>query len=171
MMQVSDSRKETSSGEIQTLKCHENEGCPKIEREDGELSPNKDFEGEESNQGSSDSENAYENGDASATESADREDHDEKAESEGVSAEGNEGNTSFSGHRLHTVKPITVKTLMSLPAKVKSSEIFYGNDSFYLLFRLHQVSFLHLTKCLIFSSLYLTDCPHSTDFVRKVARS
>ncbi|KAL8532585.1 hypothetical protein ACS0TY_008973 [Phlomoides rotata] len=147
---VSDSRKETSSEVIQTQKCHESKGCPKSEREDGELSPNKDFEGEESNQGSSDSENAYENGDASATESADRDErspeneNDNKADSEGASAEGNEGTTAFSGHRLHTVKPITVKTPISSPAKVKSSEVFYGNDSFYLLFRLHQILYERL---------------------------
>lgn len=117
-----------------------------------------DDEGEESAEGSSDGENASENGNVLAGEYADGEDcspeepdedvdHDEndnKAESE-VEAEGmadiheTEGVVPFSGRFLQTVKPLTKKISVSVDGKEKNSHIFYGNDSFYVLFRLHQV--------------------------------
>lgn len=111
-----------------------------------------DDEGEESAQGSSDSENASENVDVSASESAngeecspeDPDENDQKAESEGE-AEGvadihdAEGMMPLSDRFLQSVKPLTMKVPMALHVKEKNSQIFYGNDSFYLLFRLHQV--------------------------------
>ncbi|XP_047057503.1 paired amphipathic helix protein Sin3-like 4 [Lolium rigidum] len=144
----------------------------KIEREEGELSPNVavdgengadvDDEGEESAQRSmEDSENASEAGeDASGSESGDgdecsRENHedeedvdhddpDAKEESEGE-AEGNtEAHDADGGISLpiseSAVKPLAkhVPTVLH-DREEKFSCIFYGNDSFYVLFRLHQI--------------------------------
>jgi len=122
--------------------------------------------GEESAQRSTeDSENASEAcEDASGSESGDgeecsREDHDEeeedmdhddqdaKAESEGE-AEGTtethdvEGGISLplSERFLYSVKPLAKHVPTAFNDRdAKSSRIFYGNDSFYVLFRLHQV--------------------------------
>uniref|UniRef100_A0ACD5VD60 Uncharacterized protein n=1 Tax=Avena sativa TaxID=4498 RepID=A0ACD5VD60_AVESA len=129
-----------------------------------------DDEGEESTQRSTeDSENASEAGeDASGSESGDgdqcsREDHDEeedmdhddqdtKAESEGE-AEGTtethdvEGGISLplSERFLYSVKPLAKHVPTSLhDREEKSSHIFYGNDSFYVLFRLHQMLYERL---------------------------
>lgn len=122
-----------------------------------------DDEGEESAQRSSeDSENASEAGDVSASESGDGEecshedhedddDHDDqdgKVESEGEAegmadvhdAEGEGTSLPFSERGLHTVKPLAKHIPSALHDKEeKVSRIFYGNDSFYLLYRLHQV--------------------------------
>lgn len=164
----------------------ESAGRFKIEREEGELSPNGDFEdnfaayrdasvevthkpkdsaaendvdadeeGEESAQRSSDE---SENGDASGSESADGEDcsheeheedgdNDHKVESEGEAegmadahdAEENGTLMPFSERFLKTVKPLTKHVPLILHDKEKDSRVFYGNDSFYVLFRLHQV--------------------------------
>lgn len=117
---------------------------------------NAEDEGEESAKGSSDSENGYKVADVSATDSADREendedeDHDENDNKGGSERDAeemadiheNEGTVAFSGHILNTAKPLTMKLPAALPVKEKNSEIFYGNDSFYLLFRLHQVRFI-----------------------------
>ncbi|KAL1828774.1 paired amphipathic helix protein Sin3-like 3 isoform X2 [Daucus carota subsp. sativus] len=184
----------------------ENAGHNKIEREEGELSPNGDFEednfqvygdsaaeatrklktgttnvqkyqtsqkkevcggerlktdvdayneGEESAHRSSDTENASENGEASRSESADGDDcsherevgeQEEKAESEGeaegtADAHDNEGDGThapFSGSFLQSVKPLIMHVPSTTKEKKKISQIFYGNDSFYVLFRLHQ---------------------------------
>ncbi|PIN24928.1 hypothetical protein CDL12_02316 [Handroanthus impetiginosus] len=195
----------SSTQEIKAQKCQdETEGCTKSEREEGELSPNRnleennlaafgncgtkivhsscksaastrtggelcleeagetdanvDDEGEGSAPGLSDSENVSENGDVSASESADAEEcsredpdedaeHDEndnKTESEGeaggvADVHDTEGIVTSSGRLLQNVKPLMIKTPVSLHVKEKNSEIFYGSDSFYLLFRLHQM--------------------------------
>lgn len=148
----------------------------------GENDADADDEGEESAQRSTeDSENASEAGeDASGSESGDaeecsREDHDEeeedmdhddqdtKAESEGE-AEGTtethdaEGGISLSQllseRLLLSVKPLAKHVPTALHDRdEKSSRIFYGNDSFYVLFRLHQVRFpppLDLCLCMGF---------------------
>ncbi|KAI3467443.1 hypothetical protein Pfo_024106 [Paulownia fortunei] len=142
-----------------------------IEETGEETDANADDEGEESAQASSDSENASENGDVSASESANGEecspeepdddgDHDEndnKAESEGE-AEGmadvhdTEGMMPFSDRLLQTVKPLTMKVPMALHGKEKNSQIFYGNDSFYLLFRLHQMLYERMQSAKLHSS-------------------
>ncbi|XP_062191512.1 paired amphipathic helix protein Sin3-like 3 [Phragmites australis] len=137
----------------------------------GENDADADDEGEESAQRSTeDSENASEAGeDASGSESGDgeecsREDHDEeeedmdhddqdaKAESEGE-AEGTteahdvEGGTSLplSERFLYSVKPLAKHVPTALHDRdEKSSRIFYGNDSFYVLFRLHQILYERL---------------------------
>jgi paired amphipathic helix protein Sin3a len=126
-----------------------------------------DDEGEESAQRSTeDSENVSEAAeDGSGSESGDgeecfREDHDEeeedidhddqdtKAESEGE-AEGTTDTHDVEGvslplseRFLHSVKPLAKHVPTSLHDRdEKPSRIFYGNDSFYVLFRLHQVNF------------------------------
>ncbi|XP_062206253.1 paired amphipathic helix protein Sin3-like 4 [Phragmites australis] len=137
----------------------------------GENDADADDEGEESAQRSTeDSENASEAGeDASGSESGDgeecsREDHDEeeedmdhddqdaKAESEGE-AEGTtethdvEGGISLplSERFLYAVKPLAKHVPTALHDRdEKSSRIFYGNDSFYVLFRLHQILYERL---------------------------
>ncbi|TVU22253.1 hypothetical protein EJB05_31937 [Eragrostis curvula] len=137
----------------------------------GENDADADDEGEESAQRSTeDSENASEAGeDASGSESGDgeecsREDHDEeeedmdhddhdaKAESEGE-AEGTtdthdvEGGVSLplSERFLHSVKPLAKHVPTALHDRdEKLSRIFYGNDSFYVLFRLHQILYERL---------------------------
>ncbi|XP_010936783.1 paired amphipathic helix protein Sin3-like 4 [Elaeis guineensis] len=132
----------------------------------GENDADADDEGEESAQRSTeDSENASEAGDdVSGSESGDgeecsREDHEEeeedadhddqdaKAESEGEAegmadandAEGEITSLPFSERFLHMVKPLA----KHVPAALRDKEdkcltIFYGNDSFYVLLRLHQ---------------------------------
>ncbi|KVH97754.1 hypothetical protein Ccrd_000113, partial [Cynara cardunculus var. scolymus] len=148
----------------------------KIEREEGELSPNGDFEednfaafrdtgtilskenyqnryheggleneaddeGEESaHRSSCDSENAFENGDGSGSETAEVEDHspeehdgvhDNKAESEGEAEEGEETVLPFSERFLETVKPLT-KYVPGVSHNQKDDpRVFYGNDAFY----------------------------------------
>ena len=118
-----------------------------------------DDEGEESpHRSTEDSENASENGDVSGSESADGEEcsreeheedgeHDNKAESEGEGegmADANDvevDGTSlpFSERFLLTVKPLAKHVPPQLHEKERVSRVFYGNDSFYVLFRLHQV--------------------------------
>lgn len=118
-----------------------------------------DDEGDESAQRSTeDSENVSEAGeDVSGSESGDgedcsREDNEEeeadpdnKVESEGeaeeiVDAEGEGTSILFSERFLYTAKPLAKHVPLSLHNKEdKVSHIFYGNDSFYVLFRLHQV--------------------------------
>ncbi|CAN6340946.1 unnamed protein product [Urochloa humidicola] len=124
----------------------------------GENHADADDEGNESAQRSTeDSENASEAGDdASGSESGggeefSREDHEEeeddmdvdtKAQSEGVAEVTEDVGISLPfSERLHsTVKPLykyVATTLQNHEDKV--THIFYGNDSFYLLFRLHQI--------------------------------
>ncbi|KAJ6845405.1 paired amphipathic helix protein Sin3-like 4 [Iris pallida] len=129
----------------------------------GEIDADADDEGDESAQRSTeDSENASEAGEeVSGSESADgeecsREDHEEeeddadqdaKAESEGEAegmadahdAEGEITSLPFSERFLHTVKPLAKFVPSALHDKENNgSRIFYGNDSFYVLYRLHQ---------------------------------
>ncbi|KAE9597058.1 putative transcription regulator Others family [Lupinus albus] len=123
----------------------------------GENNADADDEGEESpHRSSEDSENASENVDVSGSESADGEEcsrgehgdgeHDEKAESEGEAegvadvhdVEGDGASLPFSERFLLTVKPLAKHVPMLLHEKKRNSEVFYGNNSFYVLFRLHQ---------------------------------
>ncbi|XP_016647559.1 PREDICTED: paired amphipathic helix protein Sin3-like 4 isoform X1 [Prunus mume] len=127
----------------------------------GENDADADDEGEESAQRSSeDSENASENGDVSGSESGDGEEcsreereedgdndeHDTKAESEGEAegmadahdVEGDGISLPLSERFLLTVKPLAKHVPSALHDKEKDSRVFYGNDSFYVLFRLHQ---------------------------------
>lgn len=128
----------------------------------GENEADADDEGEESAPRSSeDTENASENGDVSGSESADGEEcsreeheedgdhdeHDNKAESEGEAegmadahdVEGDGTSLPYSERFLLTVKPLAKHVPSALHEKEKDSRVFYGNDSFYVLLRLHQV--------------------------------
>uniref|UniRef100_A0A803PD15 Histone deacetylase interacting domain-containing protein n=1 Tax=Cannabis sativa TaxID=3483 RepID=A0A803PD15_CANSA len=129
-----------------------------------------DDEGEESAQRSSeDSENASENGDVSVSESGDGEEcsreehgeeHDTKAESEGEAegmadahdVDGDGTSLPFSERFLLTVKPLAKHVPPSLHDKEKDSRVFYGNDSFYVLFRLHQTLYERIQSAKINSS-------------------
>ncbi|MCL7022371.1 hypothetical protein MKW94_028700 [Papaver nudicaule] len=117
-----------------------------------------DDEGDESHQRSTeDSENVSETGEGvSGSDSGDGvecspENHegeeDAKVESEGEAegtsdahdVEGEGSLLKLSERFLHTVKPLAKRVPSALQNKErKDSQIFYGNDSFYVLFRLHQ---------------------------------
>ncbi|KAJ4711205.1 Paired amphipathic helix protein Sin3-like [Melia azedarach] len=138
----------------------------------GENEADADDEGEESAQRSSeDTENASENGDVSGSESGDGEgssreereedgDHDNKAESEGEAEgmadahdiEGDGMSLPYSERFLLTVKPLAKHVSPSLHDKEKDSRVFYGNDSFYVLFRLHQTLYERIQSAKINSS-------------------
>ncbi|KAM1942670.1 hypothetical protein ACFX15_011111 [Malus domestica] len=142
----------------------------------GENEADADDEGEESAPRSSeDSENASENGDVSGSESGDREEcsreereedgdndeHDTKAESEGEAegmadahdVEGDGISLPLSERFLLTVKPLAKYVPSALHDKEKKdSRIFYGNDSFYVLFRLHQTLYERIQSAKINSS-------------------
>ncbi|KAJ9564361.1 hypothetical protein OSB04_000327 [Centaurea solstitialis] len=158
--------------EVPKVKKHTEDSAEpsKTEKEEGELSPNGDFDGVDPTNyraGDADDEdslNVSEGADVSGSESAadecsreeDREedgDHDDvdgKAESEGE-AEGvedanfvGENGTSLppSEHFLVTAKPLAKRVASPLRddgERKDSPHVFYGNDSFYVLFRLHQV--------------------------------
>lgn len=133
----------------------------------GENHADADDEGDESAQRSTeDSENASEGGeDGSGSESGggeefSREDHEEeeddmdpdmKAQSEGraeVNTEAQDLDVGISlpfSELLHsTVRPLSKYVTATLQNhEDKSAHIFYGNDSFYVLFRLHQVCFFN----------------------------
>ncbi|XP_071735041.1 paired amphipathic helix protein Sin3-like 2 isoform X1 [Rutidosis leptorrhynchoides] len=150
----------------------------KFEKEEGELSPNGDFDEDdfvayEDNNGShakakhsaeidADAEDdVSENGggddDVSGSESAADEEHEEedgKAESEGE-AEGIEDANSLQSadHFLLTAKPLAKRVASPLhDGGKKDCNVFYGDETYYVLFRLHQVlydrllSAKHLTK-------------------------
>ncbi|KEH19930.1 paired amphipathic helix protein Sin3-like 3 isoform X2 [Medicago truncatula] len=200
-------------------RCHkESVGHFKSEREEGELSPNGDFEednfavyanagleavhkGKDCNtsqhyqnrreeqicgvaggenddesdgsphRSSDDSENASENGDVSGTESADGEecsreeheedgDHDNKVESEGEAegmadandVEGDGASLPYSERFLLTAKPLVKYVSPVFHGKEENVQIFYGNDSFYVLFRLHQTLYERIRSAKINSS-------------------
>lgn len=133
----------------------------------GENHADGDDEGDESAQRSTeDSENASEGGeDGSGSESGggeefSREDHEEeeddmdpdmKAQSEGraeVNTEAQDLDVGISlpfSELLHsTVRPLSKYVTATLQNhEDKSAHIFYGNDSLYVLFRMHQVSFFN----------------------------
>ncbi|XP_022776020.1 paired amphipathic helix protein Sin3-like 4 isoform X2 [Durio zibethinus] len=200
----------------------ESVGQLKVEREEGELSPNRDFEednfvdygeagletahkvkdgaanrqcqrhgeeeaccrevkgendaddeAEESVQRTSeDSENASENGEVSGSDSGegesreeqeediDHDKHDDKAESEGKAermadahdVEGDGTLLPFSECFLVTIKPLTKHVPWALHENEKDSRVFYGNDSFCVLFRLHQTLYERIQSAKINSS-------------------
>lgn len=125
-----------------------------------ETGAENDAEGDENAARSSeDSRNAYENGDVSGTESGGGEGPeddldrnckgDSECEAEGMAdahdAEEDGSALPFSARFLLHVKPLAkyVPSTIALHDKdkdsLKNSQVFYGNDSFYVLFRLHRV--------------------------------
>ncbi|XP_022150309.1 paired amphipathic helix protein Sin3-like 4 isoform X2 [Momordica charantia] len=133
-----------------------------------------DDEGEESARRSSeDSENGSENCDISGTESVNGEDstregqegrgchdNDSKVESEGEaegmddahSTEGDGTILPFSERFLLNVKPLAKYIPLALHGEKNNSRIFYGNDSFYVLFRLHRTLYERIQSAKINSS-------------------
>ncbi|KAK7317569.1 hypothetical protein RJT34_01918 [Clitoria ternatea] len=120
-----------------------------------------------------DSENASENGDVSGMESADGEEcsreeheedgdheHDNKAESEGEAegmadandVEGDGTSLRYSERFLAAVKPLAKHVPPVLHEKERTVRVFYGNDSFYVLFRLHQTLYERIQSAKINSS-------------------
>lgn len=159
------------SGQYQTR--HGEEVC--CGEAGGENEADADDEGEESaHRSSEDTENASENGDVSGSESGDGEgssreeheedgdqdEHDNKAESEGEAegmadahdVEGDGTSLPFSERFLLSVKPLAKHVSPSLHDKEKGSRVFYGNDSFYVLFRLHQTLYERIQSAKINSS-------------------
>ncbi|PKU86623.1 paired amphipathic helix protein Sin3-like 4 isoform X1 [Dendrobium catenatum] len=161
-MDASAKAKDGAAGKLYKIRAGEVETCGEAA---GENDADADDEGEESGHRSTeDSENASEAGeDVSGSESDEGEecspedhgeedaDHDDqedaKAESEGEAegiadahdTEGEITSLPFSERYLHTVKPLAKHVPAALQEKdVKCSRVFYGNDSFYVLFRLHQ---------------------------------
>ncbi|XP_076894723.1 paired amphipathic helix protein Sin3-like 2 [Bidens hawaiensis] len=135
----------------------------KPEKEEGELSPNRDFD--ESNIGDDeDSENNHD--DVSGSESAGDDDlskeenEDEDGENDDdddgkAESEGDAEDTNFvSGdgiYYLRTTKPLAkCVATPSCGIEKKDSRVFYGNDGFYTLFRLHQVLYERLSSAKLF---------------------
>ncbi|KAI0488543.1 hypothetical protein KFK09_028379 [Dendrobium nobile] len=94
-------------------------------------------------------------------EDADHEDHDAKGESEGEAdgiadtndAEGEITSLPFSEQFLQTAKPLAKHVPAALQEKGdRCSRIFYGNDSFYVLFRLHQTFYERILSAKINSA-------------------
>lgn len=131
----------------------------KAEKEEGELSPTRDFEeanfstyGENGTHGDEvDSENVSEAGDdddvsgsESGADECSREEHDEEDKDHDDDVDNkpeNEGDVEGI-HYLRTAKPLAkCVASSSCGADLKDSCVFYGNDAFYTLFRLHQVRF------------------------------
>ncbi|XP_022727045.1 paired amphipathic helix protein Sin3-like 4 isoform X2 [Durio zibethinus] len=140
---------------------------------EGENDADADDEGEESAQRTSeDSENASENGEVSGSDSGegesreergediDHDEHDNKPESEGEAegmadahdVEGDGTLLPFSERFLLTVKPLTKHVPSALHENEKDSQVFYGNDSFYVLFRLHQTLYERIQSAKINAS-------------------
>ncbi|KAL1218966.1 Paired amphipathic helix protein Sin3-like 3 [Cardamine amara subsp. amara] len=132
-----------------------------------------DAEGDElAARSSEDSRNAYENGDVSGTDSGGGEDPEadidptNKGESEGEDegmadahdAEEDGSALPFSARFLLHVKPLAkyVPSALDLHDKdkesMKNSQVFYGNDSFYVLFRLHRMLYERILSAKVNSS-------------------
>ncbi|GAB2241729.1 hypothetical protein Droror1_Dr00018504 [Drosera rotundifolia] len=131
-----------------------------------------DDEGEGSvHRSSSESENATDkSGNDSGSETPEHEDcspggrevegdHDNKAESEGEAEgmtdapdEGDGTSAPFPDWFLQTVKPLSEYVLPALDEKTKDSQVFYGSDSFYVLFRLHQTLYERVQSAKLSSS-------------------
>ncbi|KAL3654153.1 hypothetical protein CASFOL_003834 [Castilleja foliolosa] len=154
------------------------EACQKIEREEGELSPNRNLEengeqmcieqtaeendavpDDEGEEISSESENVSENGDVSASESANGDEcepeegeNDVKADESEGEADETDGVAQYSDRVLQMAKPLAIKVAKESDGKKENSQIFYGNDSFYLLFRLHQMLYERMLSAKLHSS-------------------
>ncbi|KAF8399358.1 hypothetical protein HHK36_015223 [Tetracentron sinense] len=178
MVAVPKAKDSTASRKYQARHGEEEEIC--CREAGGENDADADDEGEESAQRSTeDSDNASEAGeDVSGSESGDgeecsheeheedeedvdREEHEGKVESEGEAegmadvhdVEGDGMLLPFSERFLLTVKPLAKHVPSVLYDQEKrDSRIFYGNDSFYVLFRLHQTLYERILSAKMNSS-------------------
>ncbi|KAG9134469.1 hypothetical protein Leryth_019931 [Lithospermum erythrorhizon] len=88
-------------------------------------------------------------------EEVDHEENENKVESEGEDAHHMEADGSLmplSDGFLHSVRPLTRHIPLELRDMEKSSRMFYGSDSFYVLFRLHQTLYERIRKAKLYSS-------------------
>nr|XP_043639011.1 paired amphipathic helix protein Sin3-like 3 isoform X2 [Erigeron canadensis] len=95
--------------------------------------------------------NTFENGDDSGSESDDVEDfspeeHDNNGESEGVVDGMGDDTCPVSEHFLKRMKPLMLHVPATLHSKANKSRVFYGNDDFYVFFRLHQILYSRLEE-------------------------
>ncbi|MCO5610178.1 hypothetical protein L7F22_064414 [Adiantum nelumboides] len=159
---------------------------------EGEHDADADDEGEESAPKSSDdSENPSEGGEeASGSESGNAEDSREddedeqevKNESEGeaegmADAEGEATSLASSEKLLHSCMPLAAHapSIISNPAPNRDSTVFYGNDTLYVLFRLHQALYerIHAAKVHAIAAEEKQKSPkdHSSELYRKFMRA
>ncbi|XP_024995556.1 paired amphipathic helix protein Sin3-like 3 isoform X2 [Cynara cardunculus var. scolymus] len=96
-----------------------------------------------------------ENGDDTGSESADAEDlspkeqdgdHDNATGSEGMVDGMGDESCQFSEHFLEIAKPFMLYVPATLHDKKRNSRVFYGNDDFYVFFRLHQILYTRLEE-------------------------
>ncbi|GKC67777.1 paired amphipathic helix protein Sin3-like protein 4 isoform X2, partial [Tanacetum coccineum] len=92
-----------------------------------------------------------ENGDDSGSESADAEDlspedHDTKGQGKGMVDGMGEDICPITEHIIRRVKPLMLHVPETLHNKEKKSRVFYGNDDFYVFFRLHQILYTRLEE-------------------------
>ncbi|KAF9604331.1 hypothetical protein IFM89_005912 [Coptis chinensis] len=166
-------RKVLTAEGTRSSKCQVESGSNlKNEREEGEFSPNGDIEGDNFAV-CRDSDIL---GDSKAKDSAEEDaDHDAKAESEGE-AEGMADVNDTEGDGmllpnpecdLNAMKPLAKHVPPALSdKKTEESRIFYGNDSFYVLFRLHQTLYERLLCAKMNSSYAERKWRTSTDVSR-----
>ncbi|KAI3502431.1 hypothetical protein L1887_30500 [Cichorium endivia] len=112
-------------------------------KENGEFSPNGDFK--RGNRSLDDSENAFDSG----SESADAEDRSPDGDHDnidGVVDALGDDTCPFSEHFLKRVKPLMLHVPETLQNKEKKTRVFYGNDDFYVFFRLHQILYSRLEE-------------------------
>ncbi|KAK6931145.1 Histone deacetylase interacting domain [Dillenia turbinata] len=162
-----------ANGQYQT-EIGEDEVCLGEQGGENDNDADADDEGDESAQRSSeDSDNASENGEVSGSESVgeecspeehdddgDHDEHDTKAESEGEAegtadahdVEGDGSGFHYSDRSLQNVKPLVKFVPSVLRGSNKDSRVFYGNDSFYVLFRLHQTLYERILSAKVNSS-------------------
>ncbi|CAA0833681.1 Paired amphipathic helix protein Sin3-like 3 [Striga hermonthica] len=165
-------------GPLEGIKKHheESEDCTKTEREEGELSPNPnpeevnfplpadngtkeetiavaDEECEESPRALSDSENvASENADdVSGSDSANGDECSPDANDDESEVEV-EGAVKLADRFLGAAAPLAVRLPKGSRGGVECRGLFYGNDSFYLLFRLHQKLYDRMMSAKLHSS-------------------
>ncbi|XWS63595.1 hypothetical protein CRYUN_Cryun06bG0114100 [Craigia yunnanensis] len=148
----------------------EEEVCCGEAKGENDVDADDEGEGEKSAQRTSeDSENASENGEVSGSDSGGGEsrgeqeediEHDNKVESEGEAegmadahyVEGDGTLLPFSERFLQIVKPLAKHVPSALDENEKDSRVFYGNDSFYVLLRLHQTLYERIQSAKINSS-------------------
>ncbi|KAK8486117.1 hypothetical protein V6N13_121348 [Hibiscus sabdariffa] len=138
-------------------------GQHKVEREEGEFFPDGDFEeGDFADYGEAGLEVAYKMEDGAYEDSQNCEFSGKdnkggsKYEAEGVAdvdeVEGDGTLLPFSERCLLTVKPLAKHVPSALRENANDSRVFYGNDSFYVLFRLYQTLYERLQSAKINSS-------------------